>query len=117
MMRSRVLIWSDQPAFVKAMRSLADREGLKVQGIARTAESALRCVRVHQPEVVLVDRATEERHPDTVVRLMLDSTCTRVVAMDLVDEAAIVLHSSRQPVATIRDMMQIIEGRLTSQAA
>jgi DNA-binding NarL/FixJ family response regulator len=116
-MQSRVLIWSDQPAFVKAMRSLADREGLQIQGIARTAESARRCVQTHQPDVVLVDRQTEERHPDTVVRLMLDSACTKVVAMDLVDEAAIVLRSSREPVATIRDLMQIIEGRLASQAA
>lgn len=116
-MQSRVLIWSSQPAFVKAMRSVADREGLQVQGIARTAESALRCVQTQQPDVVLIDRETEERHPDIVVRLMRDSACTKVVVLDLVDEAAIVLHSSREPVATIRDLMQVIEGRLASQAA
>ena len=116
-MQSRVLIWSDQSAFVKAMRSLADREGLQIQGIARTAESALRCVRLHQPNAVLVDRQTEERHPATIVRLMLDSACTTVVALDLVDEAAIVLRSSREPAATIRDLMQIIDRSLASQAA
>jgi DNA-binding NarL/FixJ family response regulator len=116
-MHSRVLIWSNQPAFVKAMRSLSAREGLEVQGIARTAEAALRCVQAHQPDVVLMDRQTEERHPAVVVRLMTEGARTRVVAMDLVDEAAIVLQSSRETVSTIRDLMRVIEGSLASQAA
>jgi DNA-binding NarL/FixJ family response regulator len=117
MMQCGVLIWSNQPAFVKAMRSLAHREGLEIRGIARTAESALRCVRMHQPDAVLVDRETEERHPDTVVRLMMEGARTKVVAMDLVDEAAVVLQGWRAPASTIRDLMQLIEGSLVSQAA
>jgi DNA-binding NarL/FixJ family response regulator len=116
-MRSTVLIWSNQPAFVKAMRSLAVREGLEVQGIARTAEAALRCVQEHQPAVVLTDRQTEEQHPAVVVRLMTGASSAKVIAMDLVDEAAIVLQSSRERVSTIRDLMRVIEGSLASQAA
>lgn len=116
-MHSRILIWSDQPAFVKAMRSLADRGGLQVMGIARTAESALRCVQTYRPDVVLVDRQTEERQPDIVMRLMMEGRRTKVIAMDLVDEAAVVLQAWHAPVSTIRDLMHVIEGSLASQTA
>jgi DNA-binding NarL/FixJ family response regulator len=117
MMNSRILIWSNQPAFVKAMRSLANRGGLQVTGIARSAEAALRCVQTHRPDVVLVDRQTEERHPDIVVRLMVEGRQTKVIAMDLVDEAAVVLQAWHAPASTIRDLMRVIEGSLASQAA
>ncbi|MDR7483963.1 MAG: hypothetical protein QN187_01390 [Armatimonadota bacterium] len=116
-MRCRVLIWSERSAFVKAMRSLAAREGLEVLAIARTPEAALACVRMHQPDAVLVDRETGERHPDGVVRLMTDGTPTKVVAMDLVGESAIVLEGRRAPAVTVRDLLQVIEGGLASQAA
>jgi DNA-binding NarL/FixJ family response regulator len=116
-MRSRVLIWSDQPAFVKAMRSLSDREGLQVVGIARTADAALRCVQAHGPDVVLVDRQTGDRHPGTVVRLMQVGGATKVVAMDLVDEAATVFQGWCAPASTIRDLINVIEGHLGAQAA
>jgi DNA-binding NarL/FixJ family response regulator len=116
-MPCRVLIWSSQPSFVKAMRSLADREGLQALGVARTADAAVRCVQACQPDVVLVDRQTGERYPEVVVRLMVAGARTRVVAMDLVDEAALVLQGWRAPAATIRDLMQVIEGGLESRAA
>lgn len=115
--RCGVLIWSSRPAFVRAMRSLAYREGLEVLGIARTAAAALRCVEAHRPDVVLVDRETEEQHPDTVVKLMDAEAHTKVVAMDLVDEAVLVLEARRVSTATVRDLVEVIEGRLTPQAA
>lgn len=116
-MHCTVLIWSNRPAFIRAMRSLADREGLEVQGIARTPEAALRCVQMHQPNAVLVDRETEGQHPDTIVRLMVEGVRTKVIAMDLVDEAAIVLQGWRTRASTIRELMRVIEGSLASQAA
>lgn len=116
-MRCRVLIWSARPAFVKAMRSLAYREGLEVVGVARTPEAALACVRAHRPHAVLVDRETEERHPAAVVRLMVEGAPAKVVAVDLVDEAAIVLEGRWAPAATVRDLLAAIEGGLASQAA
>ena len=69
-MRCRLLIWSNQPAFVRAMRSLAHREDLDIVAIARSADAVHRCVDAHHPDVILVDRETEEQHPDAVVRLM-----------------------------------------------
>jgi DNA-binding NarL/FixJ family response regulator len=113
----RVLIWSSSPAFVRAMRSLAYREGFEVFGIARTASAALRSVEMHQPDAVLVDRETEEQHPDVVVKLIEVGDRTKVVAMDLVDEAVLVLEARRVSTATVRDLVEVIEGRLTPQAA
>jgi AmiR/NasT family two-component response regulator len=115
-MRCRVLIWSTKPAFVRAMRSLAYREGLEIVAIAGSAEAAV-AARAHRPDVVLVDRATEEAHPDTVVRLAAEGPGTKVVAVDLVDEAAVVLEGRRATAATIRELVQVIRGGLASQAA
>lgn len=116
-MRCRVLIWSARPAFVRAMRSLAHREGLEVLGIARTPEAALACTQAYRPHVVLVDRETEERHPGTVVRLMVEGAPAKVVAVDPVDDAAIVLEGRRAPAATVRDLLAAIEGGMATQAA
>ncbi len=115
--RCRVLIWSSRAGFVRAIRSLAFREGLEVLGIARTAEAALRCVETHQPDAVLVDRETEEQHPGVIVRLMGAGAHTKVVAMDLVDEAVLVLEARRVSTSTVRDLVQAIEGGLAGQAA
>ncbi|MDR7522257.1 MAG: hypothetical protein QN168_07335 [Armatimonadota bacterium] len=116
-MRCRVLIWSARSVFVKAMRSLAAREGLEVLAVARTPEAALACARMHRPDAVLVDRETEERHPDGVVHLMTEGAPTKVVAVDLLGESAIVLEGRWAPAVTVRDLLQVIEGGLASQAA
>ena len=116
-MRCRLLIWSNRPAFVRAIRSLAHREGLDVVGIARSADVAFRCVDIHRPDVVLVDRETEERHPDAVVRLMGAGAHLKVVAMDLADEAVLVLEGRRAPASTVRELVSVIEGGLAHQAA
>jgi DNA-binding NarL/FixJ family response regulator len=117
MMTCRVLIWSSIPSFVRAMRSLAYRQGIEVLGIARTAESALQYVAACHPDAVLVDRETKEQHPDAVVRLMDTGPHTKVVAMDLVDEAVLVLESRRVRTATVKDLVEVIEGRPTPLAA
>jgi AmiR/NasT family two-component response regulator len=116
-MRCGVLIWSSRPAFVRAMRSLAYREGLEVLGIARTTDAALRCVEAHRPDAVLVDRETEEQHPHVVVQLMGAGAHTKVVAIDLVDEAVLVLEARRVSTATVRDLVEVIQGHPTPQAA
>jgi predicted nucleic acid-binding protein len=66
---------------------------------------------------VLVDRETKEQHPDAVVRLMDTGPHTKVVAMDLVDEAVLVLESRRVRTATVKDLVEVIEGRPTPLAA
>jgi len=116
-MRSRLLIWSNRPAFVRAMRSLAHREGLDVVAIARSVDAALSGVDIYRPDVVLVDRETEEQYPDAVVRLMGAGAHLKVVAMDLADEAVLVLEGRRAAASTVRELVSVIESGLAQQAA
>jgi DNA-binding NarL/FixJ family response regulator len=116
-MRCRLLIWSNQPAFVRAMRSLAHREDMDVVAIAGSADAVHRNVNAHHPDVILVDRRTEEQHPDDVVRLIGGGAHLKVVAMDLADEAVLVLEGRRAPATTVRELVSVIEGSLSYQAA
>lgn len=116
-MSSRILIWSQRPAFVRGMQSLAHREGLQVLGIARTASEAIVSMRSQRPDAVLVDRETYERHPETVVELMAEGEFAKVVSMDLADDAVLVLEGRRARAATVRDLVRTIEGGLAHQVA
>lgn len=117
MTRCRILIWSTRPAFVRAMRSLAHREGLEVTGVTRTGEAAIALVEAQDPDAVLVDRETEERHPAIVLRLVGAGARTKVVAMDLGDEAVRVLEGRQAPAGTVRDLVRAIQGDLAQQVA
>ncbi len=54
-MALRCLIVDDSPHFLDAARSLLEREGLVVAGVASTAADALRRIQDVKPDVVLVD--------------------------------------------------------------
>jgi DNA-binding NarL/FixJ family response regulator len=54
-MTVRALIVDDNAEFLGAARSLLEREGITVVGVASTAAGALRLVEEHDPDVVLVD--------------------------------------------------------------
>ena len=54
-MALRCLIVDDSPHFLDAARSLLEREGLVVAGVASTSADALRRIRALEPDVVLVD--------------------------------------------------------------
>jgi DNA-binding NarL/FixJ family response regulator len=54
-MSLRCLIVDDSPHFLDAARSLLEREGLEVVGVASTAADALQRVQDLEPDVVLVD--------------------------------------------------------------
>jgi DNA-binding NarL/FixJ family response regulator len=54
-MAFRVLIVDDNRLFLEAARSLLQREGLSVVGVAATSAEALEHAEELQPEVVLVD--------------------------------------------------------------
>jgi DNA-binding NarL/FixJ family response regulator len=49
------LIVDDNAEFLGAARSLLEREGISVVGVASTSAAALRLVEEHDPDVVLVD--------------------------------------------------------------
>jgi two-component system, NarL family, nitrate/nitrite response regulator NarL len=55
--RLRCVIVDDSGAFLDAARTLLEREGLTVAGVASTTAEALRQVRALRPDVVLTDIA------------------------------------------------------------
>jgi CheY-like chemotaxis protein len=54
-MAVRALIVDDNAEFLGAARSLLEREGIAVVGVASSGAGALRLVEEHDPDVVLVD--------------------------------------------------------------
>jgi CheY-like chemotaxis protein len=54
-MMLRCLIVDDSPRFLDAARSLLEREGIKVVGVATTGAEALRRVQELRPDVMLLD--------------------------------------------------------------
>jgi DNA-binding NarL/FixJ family response regulator len=51
----RCVIVDDSPAFVAAARSLLERQGASVVGVAQTSDEALRRVEELRPDVTLLD--------------------------------------------------------------
>jgi DNA-binding NarL/FixJ family response regulator len=54
-MAVRCLIVDDNQAFLEAARTLLEREGLTIAGVASTCAEALRATETLRPDVVLVD--------------------------------------------------------------
>ena len=54
-MAVRCLIVDDNHAFLEAARTLLERQGLTITGVASTSAEALRATETLRPEVVLVD--------------------------------------------------------------
>jgi DNA-binding NarL/FixJ family response regulator len=67
-MALRCLIIDDNRPFLAAARTLLEREGLAVPGVASTAAEALRQVEALRPDVVLVDITLGEESGFDVVR-------------------------------------------------
>jgi DNA-binding NarL/FixJ family response regulator len=72
-MRVRCLIVDDSRAFLEAARTLLERQGLTVVGVASTSADAVRAAETLRPDVVLVDVSLgEESGFDLARRLMSD---------------------------------------------
>ena len=72
-MAVRCLIVDDNQRFLRAARTLLEREGLTVAGVARTSAEALRQAETLRPDVVLVDVALgDESGFELVRRLVAD---------------------------------------------
>jgi len=54
-MQVRCLIVDDNPRFLRAARTLLEREGLTIVGVATSSTEALREIAALRPDVVLVD--------------------------------------------------------------
>jgi DNA-binding NarL/FixJ family response regulator len=114
----RCLIVDDSPPFLKAARSLLEREGLAVVGVASTAAEALQLAEELRPDVTLVDISLGEESGFEVVRrlhleaglapsqVILISTGAEQDYVELISEspAAGFLAKSTLSAAAIRDM-------------
>ena len=65
------LIVDDNRRFLRAARTLLEREGLTIAGVARTSAEALRQAETHRPDVVLVDVALGDESGFELARLLL----------------------------------------------
>jgi CheY-like chemotaxis protein len=85
-MAVQCLIVDDNRDFLEAARTLLEREGLTIVGIASTSSDALRQTELLQPDVVLVDVSLgEESGIELARRLVADPT----------HEATVILISTR----------------------
>ncbi|TWD84736.1 response regulator receiver domain-containing protein [Kribbella amoyensis] len=119
-MALRCFIVDDSPRFLSAARSLLERDGFTVVGVASTADEAVRGVDQERPEVVLVDvelgrdsgfdlvrRIARETDLDPG-RVILISTYAEDDLRDLVADAPVAafLSKSRLSGPAIRDILE-----------
>jgi DNA-binding NarL/FixJ family response regulator len=72
-MAVRCLIVDDNRRFLQAARTLLEREGLTIVGVARTSAEALRQAETLRPDVVLVDVSLgDESGSELAQRLVAD---------------------------------------------
>jgi DNA-binding NarL/FixJ family response regulator len=114
----RCLIVDDNPGFLESARTLLEREGLAVAGVASRSADALREAATLRPDVVLVDVSLgEESGFELARRLVADqphaapviliSTRSELDLADLVarSPATGFLSKSELSAARIRDML------------
>jgi DNA-binding NarL/FixJ family response regulator len=90
-MAGRCLIVDDNRRFLRAARTLLEREGLPVAGVARTSAEALRQAETLRPDVVLVDVSLgDESGFELVRRLVADHGHRAVILISTRSEAELV---------------------------
>lgn len=97
-MPTRCLIVDDNQLFIDAARTLLERQGLTVAGVALTGAEALCQVESLHPDVVLVDISLGEESGIDLAQ--------RIVEDDLGHDAAVVLISTRSR----EDVADLIAG-------
>jgi CheY-like chemotaxis protein len=93
----RCLIVDDNPTFLEAARTLLEREGLTIAGVASTTADALREVEALWPDVVLVDVSLGEESGFELARRL---------AADGARGAAVILVSTRSE-AELADLVAL----------
>jgi DNA-binding NarL/FixJ family response regulator len=115
----RCLIVDDNHPFLEAARTLLEREGLTIVGLASTSAEALQATETLRPDVVLVDVSLGEENgfelaerlladPDRGATVILISTSSEADLSDLVTRspAAGFLSKSELSAAAIRGFLQ-----------
>ena len=78
-MALRCLIVDDNEPFLDAARTLLEREGLTIAGVASTSADALREAGSLQPDVVLVDVSLGEESGFELARRLVASTVAQLL--------------------------------------
>ena len=98
-MSLRCVIVDDSPGFVAAARSLLERQGLRILGVASNCAEALRLVAELRPDVVLVDidlgagsgfelaRRLDQMQDATAIPVILISTHSEQDYADLIADS------------------------------
>jgi DNA-binding NarL/FixJ family response regulator len=87
-MAVRCLLVDDNPRFLRAARTLLEREGLTISGVATTSADALRQAAALEPDVVLVDVALgDESGLELAQRLVADHGHEGVILISTRSEA------------------------------
>jgi two-component system, NarL family, nitrate/nitrite response regulator NarL len=89
----RCLIVDDNPAFLEAARTLLERQGLDVVGLAETAEEAVERVAELAPDVALLDVNLGEKSGFDVARQMSDTQVILISAYSEDDYAELIAAS------------------------
>jgi DNA-binding NarL/FixJ family response regulator len=96
----RCLIVDDNPRFLRAARTLLEREGLTISGVATTSADALRQAATLQPDVVLVDVSLgDESGFDLAQRLVVDHAHGAVILISTRPEAELAEAIGLSPAA------------------
>jgi DNA-binding NarL/FixJ family response regulator len=85
----RCVIVDDNQAFLKVSRALLERDGVEVVGVARNGADCVACVRVLEPDVLLIDIDLGEESGIELARQLAgepDSAGTRLILMSAHDE-------------------------------
>jgi DNA-binding NarL/FixJ family response regulator len=96
-MAVRCLIVDDNPFFLGAARTLLEREGLTIEGVASTSADALRAAETLRPDVVLVDVSLGEENGFELARRLVT---------DQVHKPAVILISTRSK-ADLADLVAV----------
>ncbi|MDX6507349.1 MAG: hypothetical protein QOG06_1993 [Gaiellaceae bacterium] len=83
----RCLIVDDDRGFLEAARSLLEREGLTIVGVASTSAAALREAETLRPDVVLVDVSLGDESGFELARRLRDATVILISARSEADLA------------------------------
>jgi DNA-binding NarL/FixJ family response regulator len=89
-MAQRILIVDDNAHFLQAARTLLEREGMRVVGVASTSADAIRHARELRPDVTLVDIDLGDENGFDLARRLAEAgsaTAGRVVLISAYPEA------------------------------
>jgi DNA-binding NarL/FixJ family response regulator len=121
----RVVAADDHPAYLRATTETLERAGLRVVGISTSGEGAIEDVRVHTPDVALVDlrmpglsgadvaRAVCARYPRTRVVILSAYADAEIVQLAIAAGATGYVTKDSSPEEIVRAVYRAAEGELT----